>query len=98
VGTAILYGGIDHLDGHSNHGFFDLRDRPEMKALVYRNKKSPQQAAGYWWSEIRTGLTACFHEFFCIPAPGFARTFLSSPRRRACQPYSRNTVLSQIFA
>src|ERR1700693_3797905 len=55
------------------------------------NKKSPQQAAGYWWSQIRTGLTACLHEFFCIPAPGFARTFLSSPRRRACQPYSRNT-------
>ena len=49
-----------------------------------QNKKSPQQAAGYWWSEIRTGSTACLHEFFCIPAPGFARIpSLSSPRRRA---------------
>jgi nitroreductase len=30
-----------------------------------REIKNPRsKAAGYWWSQIRTGLTACLHEFF----------------------------------
>src|SRR4051794_3604280 len=60
------------------------------------NKKSPQQAAGYWWKQIRTGLTVDLHEVFCMSVPGSARTFLSSPRRRACPPYLQNTHPTKI--
>jgi hypothetical protein len=34
VGTAIPYGDIDRHDGQRNHGFFDLRDRPELAVAI----------------------------------------------------------------
>ena len=34
VGTAVPYGGFDRPDGERNHGFIDLRDRPEVAASI----------------------------------------------------------------
>src|SRR4051812_1181363 len=65
--------------------------RKHIDPYLDENKKSPQQAAGYWWKQVRIGLTGGLHEVFCTSVPGSARTCLSSPRLHACPPYSRNT-------
>ena len=69
----VVQGGLHVVQGGLHH----MQDK----------KRSPQQAAGYWWKQIRIGLTASLHEVFCTSLPGSARTFLSSPRLHASPPY-----------